>query len=129
MIDAIMKYWPALVLAGSFFTTWASWSAKKHFVSHADLSAISAAMGQRVGTVETRVSQLALDTSDKVHDLEKDMVAVKSRLDAMPTKEDLHRIEVAISNVAGSLQGVAASQKGMERQLHLVMKSTIGDDA
>ena len=129
MIDNVMKYWPVLVVSGSFVSTWVAWSAKKHFVSHADLSAASAAMGQRVGCVETKVNRLELDTADKIHDLEKDMITVKSRLDAMPTKEDLHRIEVAITSVAGNLQAVAASQKGMERQLHLMMKSKIEDDA
>ena len=129
MIDALMKYWPVLVVVGSFFTTWASWSAKKHFVSHADLSASNANMGRRVGQVEAKVSRLELDTSDKVHALERDMIKVKSRLDSMPTKEDLHRIEVAVTSVAGNLQSVAASQKGIERNLHLIMKSRIEDDA
>ena len=129
MIDAAMKYWPVLVVVGSFITTWVSWSAKKHFVSHADLSAANAVIGKRVGGVEAKVNQLELNTSDKIHALEKDMIKVKSRLDAMPTKEDLHRIEVAVTSVAGNLQSVAASQKGIERNLHLIMKSRIEDDA
>lgn len=116
MIDGLMKYWPVLVVLGSFLSSWLLWSAKKQFVSQSALEAVKAKTMARVGGVEGRVINL-----------ETDMAVVKNRLAEMPTKEDLHRVELAVAGVSGELQGMAASQRAIERNLHLIVKSKIED--
>ena len=115
MIEALFKYWPALVMAGSVITSWVAWSARKQFVTHGDMDNSEAKTGKRIGSVENRVMVL-----------EQDMAVLKVKLDALPTKVDIGKVELAVTNVSGELKGIAASVKSLERITHLVTRAKMG---
>ncbi|UQZ88308.1 hypothetical protein C4J81_15430 [Deltaproteobacteria bacterium Smac51] len=121
MIESVMKFWPVIVVMGSIITTIAAWSAKKQFASHADLTATKSALGARVGEVENKVAALKLESTERFGKLEKEVAVISSRMEAMPTKEDILRLEAAVS-------AVGASQKGIERNLHLIMRARMEED-
>jgi len=112
VIEVALKYWPIIILFGSIITTWVAWSAKRQFATHADLRHSADNVGSRVGKVEARVDYL-----------EKDMAVIKVKLEALPSKEDIHRVELGIAGVSGNLQSLATSIKGVERMVHLLTKA------
>ena len=93
--------------------------------------------GKRIGSVENRVMVL-----------EQDMAVLKVKLDALPTKvdigkvelalanlsgdimnltrTDIGKVELAVTNVSGELKGIAASVKSLERITHLVTRAKMG---
>lgn len=117
MNEHLLRYWPVLVVMVSLVSAWVSWAVRKEYVSHGVLDAAKAGFISRVGGVETKVIAL-----------EQDMAIVKNRLDALPTKDDLHRIEVAVTTVAGDLKAVGANQMGLVRNIHLLMRERIEEE-
>jgi hypothetical protein len=137
MIESVMKYCPALVMVGSVVTSWVAWSARRQFVTHGDMGVSESRTGKRIGSVENRVKVL-----------EEDMAVLKVKLDALPTKDeigrvelaiaklagemttatraDLGKVELAVSNVSGELKGIASSVKSLERITHLVTRAKMG---
>ncbi|MDR1656146.1 MAG: DUF2730 domain-containing protein [Deltaproteobacteria bacterium] len=115
MIESILKYWPVLVVFASLISSWVAWSARKQFVSHRDLGASEVKTGKRIGAVENRVMAL-----------EQDMAVIRTKLDNLPTKADIAKVELAVSNVSGDLKGISASLKAMERVTHLITRAKMG---
>ena len=114
-VEHLMKFWPALVFGGNVLLGWLFWSAKKHFASQATVAELA-----------RRLDALDEKTDKRLDTVERDLAVLTSRLEAMPTKESVHRLEVALSRMEGDLQGLASSMdirtKGIERGLHLLLK-------
>ena len=101
MIEALFKYWPALVMAGSVITSWVAWSARKQFVTHGDMDNSEAKTGKRIGSVENRVMVL-----------EQDMAVLKVKLDALPTTGDIGKVELALANLSGDIMNLTRTDIG-----------------
>jgi hypothetical protein len=115
MIENVLKYWPIIVVFGSLISSWVAWSARREFVTHKDLSESEIKTGKRIGAVEKRVM-----------DLEQGMAIIKTKIDALPTRDDIAKIELGLSNLSGDLKGIAASVKSVERATHLITRAKLG---
>jgi hypothetical protein len=115
LIETALKYWPFLLVLGSMISSWVAWSARKQFVVHSDLSNTEIKVGKRIGAVENRVMTL-----------EQDMAIIKTKLDTLPTKEDIANVSLAVSKIDGTMRGIESSIRALERQTHLLMRAGMG---
>jgi hypothetical protein len=117
MIESALKYWPVLVVLGSLISSWVAWSAQKQFVTHGVMADSLAKTGRRIGEVEKRVTSL-----------EKDMGVLNVKLDNVANKADIHKVEVAVANVAGDIKAIAVNVKAVERIHHLITRASMEGD-
>jgi len=114
-LQDLVKLWPLLVLIVNGALGWLFWSAKKHFASR-----------ETVVELRGRLNCLDDEADKRLDKIERELAVLASRLEAMPTKESVHRLEVAISRMEGDIQGLASAldirTKGIERGLHLLLK-------
>jgi len=129
-LAAVLKLWPILVVLASIFSSWALWSAKKQFVSKDEAVKQDekhiALLNQRSELFGGKLDCLRDKTDHRMDVMEKDIAVIHSRLEGLPTKDDMHRIEIAVGKVGGEFQARAASQeaslKALERNMHLLLK-------
>jgi len=122
----VIKYWPLLVVLVNGALGWLFWSAKKHFASNKEMTDLAASLSSRGKELGEDLDELRKEADKRLDALEREVAVLKSRLEALPTKESVHRLEVAIGRVEGDLQGLAATleatTRGIERNIHLLLR-------
>ncbi|MCL2029536.1 MAG: DUF2730 family protein [Deltaproteobacteria bacterium] len=108
---------------------WLYWNAKKHFACKHELSEFKESFSGRLeggfGSLNTRMERQNEAANCRLELLEKDLILTASRMGELPTKDDVNRLEVGISSVSGDVRAVVTGVKGLERNLHLLMRSRI----
>ena len=120
--EIFWKYGWAFALALQLLGLWVNWSLSRQFVTHAFFAAYSKGMDERFKQIELRQAE-----ADNVH------TQIAATLAALPTAKDLHRLEVGLTAIEGSVKASQAEVRGLasgvgriERVVDIITESHIG---
>ena len=120
--EIFWKYGWAFVLLLQALALWVNWSMSRQFVTHAFFEAFSKGMDERFKQIELRQAE-----ADNVH------TQIAATLAALPTAKDMHRLEVGLTSIEGSVKASQAEVRGLasgvsriERVVDILTESHIG---
>ena len=120
--EIFWKYGWAFVLLLQALALWVSWSMSRQFVTHTFFEAFSKGMDERFKQIELRQAE-----ADNVH------TQIAATLAALPTAKDIHRLEVGLTAIEGSVKASQAEVRGLasgvsriERVVDIITESHIG---
>ena len=101
---------------------WVNWSLSRQFVTHAFFSSYSKGLDERLKQLEQRQAESELVQKQ-----------IATGLAALPTAKDLHRLEVSLTGIDGSVKASQAEVRGLasgvsriERVVDMLTESHLG---
>jgi hypothetical protein len=91
-MTTLLQYWPLAMLIINGPIAWAIWGMKKEFASKKDLDGVRqnfVAVEKRLGSVEQSILYV-------------------------PSREDLHQVQLQLADVVGELKAARADYRGLE---------------
>lgn len=130
MIDAVLKFWPIVLVFLQFFTMWVGWSLRKEFVTHTDLAkAVSNAIqSANHGDTSIHGDIKALRSDHEIlHDkvtegIDKRLLRVEEGIKHMPKHEDLSRIHQRMDELNSLVQKIDGTSSSTNRTVGLIQQ-------
>ena len=120
--DFLWRYGWLFAITLNGLALWVGWSLSRQFVTHAFFASYSKGLDERFKQLEQQQAE-----SDLVQK------QIATSLDALPTAKDLHRLEVSLTGIDGSVKasqaevrGLAAGVSRIERIVDMLTESHIG---
>ena len=120
--EMFWRYGWAFALGLQLLGVWVSWSFSKGFVTHTYFASFTHGVDERFKQMEQRQA-----------DIESTQKQLVTALAALPTAKDMHRIEVSLTDIGGTVKASQAEVRGLansvgrvERVMDMLTESHIG---
>lgn len=115
MPELLKDWWPVIAFVGPFIVGALGWAIRQGLASKADLNAEKMARAKAIEDAEGRLAATLRTVAETVGKVDGRVAKLEHDFQHLPTKEQVHRLEIVTTEMKGDVKAMGATMKAVER--------------